>query len=560
MTWRYQFCLLVIFIGFLLVVSRLFYWQVVKAKELSNLGQLQYGTAIKIQPQRGEIRTSDNFPIATNKISYLIFANPKEVKNKKETAQVLSAILDADIASVSSSLDLPKVWVPIASNVDMDKKRQVEALNFAGIGFDEQYTRFYPESSMAASLLGFVGKDEEGNDKGYFGLEGYYDRLLSGEAGVAIQLKDAFGRPILAKMNSKSGKIDGKSLILSIDRSIQFMVEGKLKNGIEKYGAASGMVAVMNPKTGEILAMSNFPTFDPTGYRVYSDDLYKNPFISDLYEPGSTFKPLVMSSALDANLVKPTTKCNICAGPISMGGYVIHTWNDKYFKDINMIETIQRSDNTGMVFVAQKLGVKKMSEYLEKFGIGNLTQIDLQGEVFSPLKPQGEWYEVDLATTGFGQGISITPIELLNGISAIANEGKRMEPHVVSAVENLDGSLVKIEPKVLDNPISAQTAKVMAEIMVNAVNKGEASWARLKGYRIAGKTGTASIPIAGHYDPNQTIASFVGFAPSNDPKFVMLVIINRPTTSIYGSETAAPIFFDIAKSILSYYGISPDGE
>ena len=560
MTWRYQFCLLAIFLGFLLVISRLFYWQVVKAKELSNLGQLQYGTAIKILPQRGEIRTSDNFPIATNKISYLIFANPKEVKNKKETAQILSSILDADVASISASLSLSKVWVPIARNVETDKKKQVEALNFAGIGFDEQYNRFYPESSMAASLLGFVGKDSEGNDKGYFGLEGYYERLLSGEAGVAIQLKDALGRPILAKMSGKSGKIDGKSLILSIDRSIQFMVEQKLKNGIERYGAASGIVAIMDPKTGEILAMSNFPSFDPRDYQTYSEDLYKNPFISDLFEPGSTFKPLVMSSALNANLVKPTTKCNICSGPISMGGYVIHTWNDKYFKDINMIETIQRSDNTGMVFVAKKLGVGEMIEYLEKFGIGNLTQIDLQGEVFSPLKSENQWYEVDLATTGFGQGISVTPIQLLNSIAAIANGGKRMEPHVVKAVENPDQSQVKIEPKILDSPISASTAKVMTEIMVNAVNKGEASWARLKGYKIAGKTGTASIPIAGHYDPDQTIASFVGFAPSNDPKFVMIVILNRPTTSIYGSETAAPIFFDIAKSLLAYYGISPEGE
>ena len=560
MTWRYQFCLFIIILGFLLIAGRLFYWQVVKAKELSHLGQLQYGTAIKILPQRGEIRTSDNFPIATNKISYLIFANPKEVKNKKETAQILSSILDADVASISASLSLPKVWVPIARNVETDKKKQVEALKFAGIGFDEQYSRFYPESSMAASLFGFVGKDNEGNDKGYFGLEGYYERLLSGEAGVAIQLKDALGRPILAEMSGKSGKIDGKSLILSIDRSIQFMVEQKLKNGIERYGAASGIVAVMDPKTGEILAMSNFPSFDPRDYQMYSEDLYKNPFISDLFEPGSTFKPLVMSSALNANLVKPTTKCNICSGPISMGGYVIHTWNDKYFKDINMIETIQRSDNTGMVFVAKKLGVGEMIEYLEKFGIGNLTQIDLQGEVFSPLKSENQWYEVDLATTGFGQGISVTPIQLLNSIAAIANGGKRMEPHVVKAVENPDQSQVKIEPKVLDSPISASTAKVMTEIMVNAVNKGEASWARLKGYKIAGKTGTASIPIAGHYDPNQTIASFVGFAPSNDPKFVMIVILNRPTTSIYGSETAAPIFFDIAKSLLAYYGISPEGE
>lgn len=560
MTWRYKFCLGVIVFCFLLVISRLFYWQVVKAQELSTLGQLQYGGAIKLLPKRGEIKTSDNFPIAANKISYLVFANPKEIKDKETASRLLANLLNLDEASVSASLGLSRVWVPIAPSVDIDTKTKIESLNLSGIGFNEQYKRFYPEGSMAASLLGFVGKDEQGNDKGYFGLEGYYDRLLKGEEGVAISVNDAFGRPILAKMNSGSGEIDGKNLILSIDRSVQFLVEKKLKEGIEKYGATSGMVGIMDPKTGQIIAMASFPVFDPRVYQIYSDSLYKNPFVSDLYEPGSTFKPLVMSSALDAKLVTPKTKCNQCAGPVSVGGYDIHTWNDKYLKNINMIETIQHSDNTGMVFVAQKLGVSGMINALSKFGIGDTTGIDLQGEVFSALKPENQWYAVDLATTGFGQGISVTPIELLNAIATIANDGKRMEPHVVKAVENPSGSIVKIQPKVLASPISPVTAKVMTEIMINAVNKGEASFARIKGYRIAGKTGTASIPIQGHYDSRQTIASFVGFAPSTNAKFVMLVILNRPTTSIYGAETAAPIFFDIAKSLLNYYNIPPEGE
>lgn len=560
MTWRYRFCLSVIVFCFLLVISRLFYWQVVKAQELSTLGQLQYGGATKLLPKRGEIKTSDNFPIATNKISYLVFANPKEVKNKDITAKLLASLLNINEASVSASLALPKIWVPIVSSIDINTKTKIESLNLSGIGFDKQYKRFYPEGSMAASLLGFVGKDDEGNDKGYFGLEGYYDRLLKGEEGIAVSVNDAFGRPILAKTNYNSGEIDGKNLILSIDRSVQFLVEQKLKTGIEKYGASSGMVGIMDPKTGQIIAMASFPSFDPRKYQIYSDALYKNPFTSDLYEPGSTFKPLVMSAALDAKLVTPKTECDKCAGPVSVGGYDIHTWNDKYMKNINMIETIQHSDNTGMVFVAQKLGVSGMINALSKFGIGDTTGIDLQGEVLSALKPENNWYAVDLATTGFGQGISVTPIELLNAIAAIANDGKRMEPHVVKAVENLDGSIVPIPAKIEARPISSITAKVMSEIMVNAVNKGEASWARIKGYRVAGKTGTASIPIQGHYDSRQTIASFVGFAPSTNAKFVMLVILNRPTTSIYGAETAAPIFFDIARSLLTYYNIPPDDE
>jgi cell division protein FtsI/penicillin-binding protein 2 len=524
------------------------------------LGQEQYGTTTTIMPQRGEIRTSDGFPIAANKVSYLVFANPKEIKNKDEVSTILASTLQIDIASVSADLALDKFWVPIKSGVDTKIKQNLEKMNLPGVGFDNQYQRFYPEASMAAQLLGFVGKDSAGNNKGYFGLEGFYDRLLSGKQGLAVEVNDAFGRPILAEMNQSTGVTDGANLIISINRSIQFLVEQKIKDGVEQYGATSGMVGIMDPKTGAILAMAVYPNFDPRDYQDYSDDLYKNPFISDLYEPGSTFKPLVMSAAMNAKLVTPDTKCNICTGPVSVSGYQLETWDNKYFPNTNMVDVIQHSDNTGMVFVAQKLGVDGMINYLGKFGIGDNTGIDLQGEVSASLKPKNEWYAVDLATTGFGQGISVTPIELLDATAAIANDGVRMQPQVVAAVEDADGNTTKITPKVLDTPISPGTAKVMAQIMVNAVNKGEASWARLKGYSVAGKTGTASIPVSGHYDPNQTIASFVGFAPSDNPKFAMLVILNRPTASIYGADTAAPIFFDIAKSLFSYYRIPPEGN
>lgn len=332
MTWRYRFVFLGIVCLFLLVVFRLFYWQVVKAQELSALGQSQYGTTLKISPQRGSIYTSDGFPIVSNKVSYLVFANPKEIKNKESVANTLANILDSDVASISSTLSLDKFWVPVSSGVDAETKQKIEDLNLSGIGFDKQYKRFYPEASMAAHLLGFVGKDDQGSDKGYFGLEGYYDRLLRGKEGVAVQVHDALGRPILAKMNQSSGETNGESLILSIDRSIQFLAEKKLKEGIRRYGATSGMVGIMEPKTGQILAIASFPAFDPRSYQEYSDSLYKNPFISDLYEPGSTFKPLVMSAALNAKVVTPQTRCDRCAGPVAVGGYELHTWNDKYYK------------------------------------------------------------------------------------------------------------------------------------------------------------------------------------------------------------------------------------
>ncbi len=557
MNFRYRATLICLIFGFLLVIGKLFYWQVVRAEELSTMGQSQYGTNIRLLPERGEIKTSDGFSIAANRLSYLVFANPKEIKDIDYTSDRLAKLLEIDSASVSAALSQNRFWVPIKPNVDNKTKEVVEKLKLPGVGFEEQYVRFYPEASLAAQLIGFVGKDDAGEDKGYFGLEGYYQRQLKGKVGIATQIHDAFGRPILAEINNNSSEIDGRTLNLTIDRTIQYILEKKLKYGIESYQAVSGMAAVMDPKTGNILAMASFPSFDQRSFIDYDSSLYRNPFISNFFEPGSTFKALIMAAAIDAGVVKPETKCPICAGPVELGGYTIKTWNNEYRKNINMIDTIQHSDNTGMVYVSQKLGLARMLSYIKKFGIGELTGIDLQGEAVPTIRDADSWYPIDVATASFGQGISVTPIELLTGFASLANEGRRMEPHVVASIQKPDGSLIKIPPKIIENTVSPKTAKVMTEILVNAVDKGEAKFAKPKGYRVAGKTGTAQIPIAGHYDANKTIASFIGFAPADDPKFAMLVIIDRPTTSIYGAETAAPIFFSIAKDILMYYKIPP---
>lgn len=556
---RYRIVLLTFTLIFGVIILRLFYWQVVKASELSKLGQVQYGRSIKIEPIRGEIKTSDGFPIVANKISYLLYANPKEVKNKELISVYLSQKLGVDQASISAQLAQDLFWVPLGRNLDPVKKDEIEKEKFEGLGFEQEFERYYPEASMAANLLGFVGKDENGNSKGYFGVEGYYDRLLRGKSSSAVQINDALGRPILARVNSKdSFGTDGSSLVLNVNRSIQFLAERELKDGIEKYGAAGGMVGILDPKTGAVLAMVNFPSFDPREYQNYSDNLYKNSFVSNLYEPGSTFKPLVMSAAFNEKLLTPKSKCPICAGPVSVGGYDLHTWNDEYFANATMLEVIQHSDNTGMVYTAQKLGLSRMLRYINSYGIGKTTGIDLEGEVAPDIKPENEWYEVDLATTGFGQGISVTPIELLTAFASIANNGIMMEPQIVSSVVGVNGKEIKIEPKELGRPITSATSKVMTEVLVNAVNKGEAKWAKTPGYRVAGKTGTASIPIDGKYDATKTIASFIGFAPANNPKFVMLVILDRPTARIYGAETAAPVFFTIAKDLFTYYGLAPD--
>ncbi|MBI2033136.1 MAG: penicillin-binding protein 2 [Candidatus Levybacteria bacterium] len=435
MTQRLQITFFLFVFSFFFIIVRLFYWQVVKADELSTLGKSQYGTVITLSAKRGEIKTSDGFPIATNKLSYLLYANPKEIKEKEKTTLLLSDLLQQDRASISAQLEKDKFWVPIKRGVDEKVKEKIEQMHFPGVGFEEESVRFYPESSMAAQLLGFVGKDELGEDKGYFGLEGYYDRQLKGRTITTIQIRDALGRPIVSRRNDNIREKSGRSLVLSIDRAIQYTVEKKLEEGIIKYGAVGGMVGVIDPKSGNILALANYPSFDQRNYQEYDGSLYKNPFITNVYEPGSTFKALVMASGIDSKTVKPDTKCPICAKPIEIGGYEIRTWNNKYRENSSMIEVIQHSDNTGMVYVVKSMGLDKTLSYFHKFGIGDATGIDLQGEIAPGLRQRDEWYPIDLATAGFGQGISVTPIGLLSGFSAIANGGYRMEPHVVSKIE-----------------------------------------------------------------------------------------------------------------------------
>jgi cell division protein FtsI/penicillin-binding protein 2 len=313
----------------------------------------------------------------------------------------------------------------------------------------------------------------------------------------------------------------------------------------------------MEPKTGAILGMASLPNYDPAKFFAYDKTIYPNPAVALAYEPGSTFKVLVMSAALNEDIVKPETRCDKCDGPRVISDYTIKTWNEKYFPNSTMTEVIQHSDNIGMVFVGEKLGIGKMYSYLQKFGLGQLTGIDLEDEASPKLRPKNEWKLIDLATASFGQGVALTPIQMLRAVAVIANGGKLVKPFLVKEVISEQGK-TEIQPKIGDEVLKPSTTSVMTEMMVNAVDNGESKWAKPKGYRIAGKTGTAQIPVAGHYDQEKTIASFVGFAPADNPQFVMLVTLREPTSSPWGAETAAPLWFDIAKELFTYYGIQPD--
>ncbi|KKP59195.1 MAG: Peptidoglycan glycosyltransferase [Candidatus Gottesmanbacteria bacterium GW2011_GWA1_34_13] len=556
--WRQKFVLLGFIICFSLIICKLFYWQFFKSGELANAASNQYYFKLNLSANRGQIMANDGSVLVTNKTAYLIYAEPKKIEDKNSFSNTVSKILDLDKEIINNRLNQSEIfWVPIKHKVNETTCEELKNLNLKGLGFEKESQRYYPEASLAAQLLGFVGNNESGEDKGYFGIEGFYDLALKGKSGFLIREKDASGNPILLGDEKRIPFEDGQNLELYLDRSVQTIIEDNLKKGIEKYGASEGLVAVMDPITGGIIGMAATPSYDPSKFGEYDAQVYPNPIVANTYEPGSTFKTLVMAAALNEKAVDVQTKFNE-EGPIKIGQYYIRTWNDKYNGQLNMSQILEKSSNPGMVFVANKLGKDKFIEYLNKFGIGKKTGIDLEEEATSEIKAKDTWSDIDLATASFGQGIAVTPIQMLQAVASLANKGNLMEPQIVKKISDKNGKVIIKNPKIIGTTVDQKTAKMITDMMVSAVDNGDAKWAKPKGYRIAGKTGTAQIPVAGHYDVQKTIASFVGFAPADKPKFVILVALREPQSSPWGSETAAPLFFNITKELFTYYGISPN--
>ncbi len=601
----------IFFVFLILITLRLFYWQVFAHDDLVARAEGQRIIKRNVVAPRGSMLFSDGSILAGSEPAFSVFIQPRQIDAeiakelsdekktdllsaeapsntkalidlyKKDAAKKLGSFFNLldfrDYVSTESAEvtekqmeDAEKVaeadvykkisedlnWVSLNRKVDLATKQQIERMNIKGIGFDETTLRFYPEGSSSAHLLGFVASDAYGDDAGYFGLEGFYDGELRGKRGTLTQEKDAVGLPILIGKFLVQEAKSGKTLKLSIDRTIQHIVEDKLKEGMEKYGAKGASAIVMDPKTGKILAMASYPSYDPLRAFEFPNQYHRNPITADSYEPGSTFKVLVMAAAINEGLVTPDAICDICSGPLSLSGFTIRTWNNQYKTDSTMTDVIIHSDNTGMVFAGNKLGIDKMYNYITGYGFGKPTKIDLQDESSPPLREKDDWKEIDLATASFGQGISVTPIQLITAVSTIANGGKLMEPQIVTEIRDAD-KIYEIKPRVISEPLKYETTQQVKEMMVKAVNEGEAKFAKIKGYKFAGKTGTAQIAVAGHYDATKTIASFIGFAPADDPKFIMLVRYSEPSSSIFGADTAAPTFFAISKEIFTYFGIPP---
>ncbi len=566
---RIKFLLVVVFILAAACVVRLLDLQVLKYKSFVALAEGQHSLKESLISERGKIYVQDRdsgdlFPLAINEKLNLVYAVPKVIQNSEsnleEIAEKLEPLLEISKEDLIAKLEKPDdLYEPLKHEIDDETKSKIEELEIPGIEFQPEPHRFYPEKSLASHVLGFVGYVGDLRC-GQYGVEGHYEEMLKGKPGHLVGERSATGMWVsIGNMDFVPAQ-NGDDLVLTIDRVVQYKVEKELASAVQNYGAIKGSAIVLDSKSGEILALANFPNFDPNLYSEVEDaNVFKNSTIYDLYEPGSVLKPVLMGAALNLGLVGPHTTHD-CAGSVEVGKYTIHTSDMKAHGTETMTEVLENSCNVGMVFVTQLLGIDRTYDYLSKFGFSELSGVDLDTEVPNTIPPEEKWNEVDLATCGFGQGaITVTPMRLITAFSAIANGGELVQPHIVKKIIHSDGSEEMIKPKVVREVLSPSQTATLSAMMVSAVKNGVAFPAYIPGYRIAGKTGTAQVPARDKpgYDPDKKITSFVGFGPIDDPKFIILVKFNFDKGDVWGATTAAPMFKRLAQELFKYYQIPP---
>jgi cell division protein FtsI/penicillin-binding protein 2 len=519
-------------------------------------------------PDRGEIYDRNGHLLAGNQTVYEIGVDLNIVKDVNAIATALSVELGLDYGTIVGSIQNPPEnisYVVIADFVEAQSAVNLQELKKAlqeqapegvlggltGLEFKSHPQRSYPEGSLASNILGFVNRE----GRGYFGVEEKYDTLLAGNPVQVLLPTDpnkAFEIPRVP---------DGTTLILTINRDLQAAAEQILDESISHYGADSGTIVIMDPRNGEIYAMAVTRRMDLNQFwnygSIYTNASEFNPAISMPYEPGSVIKILTMAAALDSGSTTPETTY-LDTGSILVGGWTIQNWDQEPWGVQNMTGCLQHSLNVCMAMLSTDMGASTFYSYMDNFGLGHLTGVDLAGEAAGRLKIPGDadWYPVDLGTNAFGQGVAATPIQILMAASSIANNGRTVVPHALSAMVR-DGRQYNVPAQFAGSPISEQTSSTLSNMLANSL-QDESSLALVPGYRVAGKTGTAQIPVNGYYDATQTNASFIGWGPVDDPRFMIYVWLERPSASIWGSETAAPVFAEMAEKTVILLDIPPD--
>ncbi len=549
------------------IAARLFVLQVLTHDFYAALASDQHSIFERLFPARGAIYLSDpksedgRFPAAVNKSLSLVYSDNRAVDDPAATARQLAPLLEMEESELLGRLaDRTDPYEPLKRKVPENVADRVRALELPGIGFAREQYRFYPDNSASGQVVGFVGSRENGEKVGRYGIEGRWNQELTGEQGYLAAEKDPVGRWIGSAERNFRPAVDGAELTLTIDRNIQYVVCEKLKAAVARHGASGGTVVIMDPRTGAVIAMCSAPDFDPNDFSAAVDmGVYNNPAIFYSYEPGSIFKPVTMAAALDAGKVLPNTVYHD-EGQMVIGPFTIRNSDGKANGWQTMTQVLEKSLNTGAIFAARQLGNEDFLKYVENFGFGRPTGIELDSETggnISSLRKSGDIWS---ATGSFGQGISVTPLQVVAAYGALANGGKLMRPYVVAEVRRGGGEAVRTEPTVVRQVITKRASTLIGGMLVNVVESGHGARAGVPGYYVAGKTGTAQIARGDGqgYEPDAFIGSFVGYAPVDDPAFVMLTKIDRPQDVKFAESSAAPLFGDIAGFLLQYMRIPPD--
>ena len=554
-TVRVLLCIAVVLVG------RLFFLQIIDKSDLQakNLSQVQVDR--KLQSPRGTIYDRNGRPLAMSVVTKSLYADPKMIKQSpSEVADLIAPYVTMSKEDIVKSLQEDTAFVWIDRMMEPEKSKAVAQLiedkNVEGLNFVEESKRYYPNGNLAAQVLGFVGTD----DKGLDGLEMVLDDELKGGIQKELVATDRKGNAIFGSVLSKYLPDKGKSVTLTIDASIQFIAERALDKAMEDTGAKHASVIVMDPKTGEILAMANRPTYDPNHYSQGSEEDFKNIAVTNLYEPGSTFKPIIASAALASGKWKLDQVYND-KGAFAANGHIIRNWDGEGYGPVRLLDILKYSLNTGMAEIGTLTGADILSKYVRDYGFGSETGIELPGEGAGILYNPEDMSKLDVATMSIGQGIAVTPLQMVRAFGALSNGGAMMKPHIIKSYSNSQGDVTSTtETSVVGQPVPAETAKTIVDILEKEVSEGGGTKAMVEGYHFGGKTGTAQKLDTKHggYLDGQYIASFIGFGPVEDPKFVVLVVIDDPQKgSYYGSQIVAPVFKDIVSQLVRYYQMSP---
>ena len=550
---RRYFVLLLLLCGFGVVLFRLVTLQVLQAAELAVKADRQHQKTVSLEGARGTIVDRHGKVLAMNMEVPSVFGVPTALDSPAKTARYLSPVLHVGTDELERKLSQDRGFVWLARKLDPEQGRRLGHMLMDGIGVVMEGRRFYPKGPLLSHVLGFVGMDGEGLE----GVERRYESLLHGEKRVTVLQRDALGRTVFPKGLTEQNPASGRSLVLTIDEVIQYVTEKELEDAVTRTHAKSGAMIVLDPQTGALLALAISPRFDPKAVSALGPDRWRNRALTDAYEPGSTMKAIMAAAAIEERVMMPNTMVFGENGRMTIANTVIH--DHEKLGWVSFAQVIQKSSNIGAAKTGMALGDQRLYRYLQAFGFGQRTDIDLPGEAGGLVKNPRDWDRRSVASISMGQEIGVTPIQMVSAIAALANGGVLMKPYVVSEIRDARGRVLQqILPQVKRQVVSPETASTVTAILEGVVTDGTGGKAAIPGFRVAGKTGTAQKidPRTGTYSASQFVGSFVGYAPADNPRLAMIVVIDEPHGEAWGGTVAAPVFNRVGEQVLNYLGVS----